>query len=118
MNVIYSNVTLTGFLEVEVSSRKPREDLPDYSQEGGYVEEAYIVNGVLDPRVGREISLEKACRIDIIDRERGLYIYPITNKEIELGVAIQRGLLKARLADLEEDTDHPNLLIARVWRGE
>lgn len=57
-------------------------------------------------------------RSNIIDREKGVYVYPITNKEIELGVAIQRGLLKARLADPEEDAEHPNLLIARVWRGE
>lgn len=59
---VISRWSLAGLLEVEVTSRKPRDDLPDYSQQGGYVEEAYIVNGVLDPRVGREISLEKACR--------------------------------------------------------
>ena len=104
---------------MEISSRKPR--LMNGTTQGdtpmGYVDEAYLVSGVLDPRVGREVTLDKACRMGLIDRDRGIYIYPITNKEIELGVAIQRGLLKARPADPILEAGNPNLLIARVWKG-
>ena len=112
-------VWLVGYMKVEVKERKPRlTNGTVTSADGmGYVNEAYVVNGVLDPRVGREVSLEKACRQGLIDRERGIYVYPITNKEIPLDIAIQRGLLKARVADPILEANNPNLLIARVWKG-
>ena len=74
-----------GFLKVDIAERKPRftnGDVRSQDVTDGYLEEAYVVNGVLDPRVGREVTLDKACGMGLIDRQRGIYVYPITNKEI------------------------------------
>ena len=109
-----------GFLKVDIAERKPRftnGDVRSQDVTDGYLEEAYVVNGVLDPRVGREVTLDKACSMGLIDRQRGIYVYPITNKEIPLDVAIERGLLRARTADPIMEAKNPNLLRVRVWKG-
>ena len=62
-----------GFLKVDIAERKPRfanGDVRSQDVTDGYLEEAYVVNGVLDPRVGREVTLDKACALRALARTR------------------------------------------------
>jgi hypothetical protein len=58
---------------------------------------SYHLLGVYDPVKNDELTIKEAINRGILDRQRGLYIHPLTHEQYSISDAINRGLIRARV---------------------
>ena len=58
---------------------------------------SYHLLGVFCPIKGDEVSVKEAIQRGLLDRQRGVYIHPITNEHFSISDAINKGIIRARV---------------------
>lgn len=58
---------------------------------------SYHLLGVYDPLKNDEITIKEAIACGILDRQKGLYIHPITKESFSISDAINKGVIRARI---------------------
>ncbi len=78
---------------------------------------SYHLLGVFDPAKNDEITVKEAIAKGILDRQKGLYIHPVTRESFSISDAINKGVIRARILpsnsselSLTENTPHQCLL--------
>lgn len=58
---------------------------------------SYHLLGVFDPAKNDEITVKEAIAKGILDRQKGLYIHPVTRESFSISDAINKGVIRARI---------------------
>ena len=58
---------------------------------------SYHLLGVYDPTRNDEISIKEAIGKGILDRQKGLYVHPLTGESFSISDAINKGVIRARI---------------------
>ena len=58
---------------------------------------SYHLLGVYDPAKNDEITVKEAIAKGILDRQKGLYIHPVTRESFSISDAINKGVIRARI---------------------
>ena len=53
--------------------------------------------GVLDPRTGKEVSIEEAVQLGLVNYPKGLYYDPVTGVSVSITQAIADGHMKVSI---------------------
>lgn len=71
---------------------------------------SYHLLGVYDPKKNDEISIKEAIAKGILDRQKGLYIHPVTRESFSISDAINKGVIRARVLPSNNELANPNSL--------
>ncbi len=85
---------------------------------------SYHLLGVYDPKKNDEITIKEAIAKGILDRQKGLYIHPITRESFSISDAINKGVIRARILPTNSselglvETNQPNQCLLSSNRFE
>jgi len=65
---------------------------------------SYHLLGVYDPLKNDEITIKEAIARGILDRQKGLYIHPVTKESFSISDAINKGVIRARILTPKDTT--------------
>ena len=68
---------------------------------------SYHLLAIFDPLKNDEITIKEAIARGILDRQKGLYIHPITKESFSISDAINKGVIRARILTPPPDDQLP-----------
>ena len=95
MNIPILDAIDVGLVIVEYDACAQVEAEPEIESK------TYAVHGVVDRKHQRRLSFAEAVKMGILDKEQGVYRDNANNKDMHVGEAIMRGLVKARKVEDE-----------------
>ncbi|CAG5121104.1 unnamed protein product, partial [Candidula unifasciata] len=104
-----------GLIHGEVTSKRREDDIMRSAVSSALpLVSLRDITSVIDPRTGKEISLETALKDGIINPDKGTYFNPKTRTEIDLSKAKEFGYLleskQSSAAQIEKSLEEENLL--------
>ena len=77
---------------------------------------SYHLLSVFDPSKNDEITIKEAINRGILDRQRGLYIHPLTNEQFSISDAINKGVIRARVLMPPSEIPHENVISTNKYQ--
>lgn len=67
--------------------------------------QTFVITGVIDPRTDKEISLDQAVSLGIINQEEGRYVNPTTGESMPIPVAMNGGKIKVEMTTTKKSEE-------------
>lgn len=67
--------------------------------------QTFVITGVIDPRTDKEISLDQAVSLGIINQTEGRYVNPATDESMPIPVAMNAGKIKVEMTTTKKSAE-------------